>query len=96
MREGTQIPAHREYHIAAPAPIAPGGPAFGDIFFPAERHTAITAGTGRHFDQRLIGKFFQFSKLTSQFQNPAPWPGLFKAGMNPSRVCGTAGLIPRQ
>jgi hypothetical protein len=61
MGQGTQVPAHGEYHVAASATVAPGGPALGDVFLPAEGHTTVAAGTGRYFDQRFISKFFQFS-----------------------------------
>jgi hypothetical protein len=57
MGQSPQVPADGEYHIPASAPVAPGGPAFRNVFFPPKSRTAVPAGPGGNFDQRFVSKF---------------------------------------
>jgi hypothetical protein len=77
MGQGPQIAADGKDHIATPAPIAPGRPALGGIFFPAKGHTPVPASPGRNFYQRLISKFLHFLGNSGQLD-----PQIIKSKFN--------------
>ena len=56
IRQGIQAVVGHEYHVAAPAAVAPVRPACRDIFLPAEAHRPVATAAGLDRDHRFIDK----------------------------------------